>query len=416
MAIGIAELILLGLIVEWAARKIKLPGLVGLLILGVVMGPHFFNQINPETRSVAADWRMIALVVILLRAGLEMSKEALARVGFRAALMSFVPCILEVAAVALFAPMLLGITRLEAAMLGAVLGAVSPAVVVPLMIKFIEERRGEDKGAPTLILAGASCDDAVAILLCSSFISMYIGSGVSIAQQAAHLPISIITGICAGIAAGAVFCRFFEKFNPRATKRVLILLGVSVLILSLQRYIERFFPFASLLAIMTMGFIILEKREHFAHELSSKLGKIWVFAQLLLFIFVGAEVNVPVALKAGLAGAAVIGIGLIGRSIAVQICMLGSGFNAKERVFLGVSYLPKATVQAAIGAAPLAAMKAGNMDTGPGEIILAVAAMSILLTAPLGSIAISWAGRNLLTVSEKAPQDSPARSAALESR
>jgi solute carrier family 9B (sodium/hydrogen exchanger), member 1/2 len=416
MAIGIAELILLGLIVEWAARKIKLPGLVGLLILGVVMGPHFFNQINPETRSVAADWRMIALVVILLRAGLEMSKEALARVGFRAALMSFVPCIFEVAAVALFAPMLLGITRLEAAMLGAVLGAVSPAVVVPLMIKFIEERRGEDKGAPTLILAGASCDDAVAILLCSSFISMYIGSGVSIAQQAAHLPISIITGICAGIAAGAVFCRFFEKFNPRATKRVLILLGVSVLILSLQRYIERFFPFASLLAIMTMGFIILEKREHFAHELSSKLGKIWVFAQLLLFIFVGAEVNVPVALKAGLAGAAVIGIGLIGRSIAVQICMLGSGFNAKERVFLGVSYLPKATVQAAIGAAPLAAMKAGNMDTGPGEIILAVAAMSILLTAPLGSIAISWAGRNLLTVSEKAPQDSPARSAALESR
>ncbi|AQQ71651.1 potassium/proton antiporter [Limihaloglobus sulfuriphilus] len=416
MAIGIAELILLGLIVEWAVRKIKLPGLVGLLILGVAMGPHFFNQINPETRSVAADWRMIALVVILLRAGLEMSKEALARVGFRAALMAFVPCIFEVAAVTLFAPMLLGITRLEAAMLGAVLGAVSPAVIVPLMIRFIQEGRGDDKGAPTLILAGASCDDAVAILLCGSFISMYTGAGVSIAKQAAHLPISIITGICAGIAAGVLFCRFFEKFNPRATKRVLILLGVSVIILSFQRYIERYFPFASLLAIMTMGFIILEKREHFAHELSSKLGKIWVFAQLLLFIFVGTEVNVPVALKAGLAGAAVIGIGLIGRSIAVQICMLGSGFNAKERVFLGVSYLPKATVQAAIGAAPLAAMKAGNMDTGPGEIILAVAAMSILLTAPLGSVAISWAGRNLLTVSEKPPNDSPARSAAMESR
>ncbi|AQQ09673.1 potassium/proton antiporter [Sedimentisphaera cyanobacteriorum] len=415
MALGIAELILLGLLVDWLMRFARIPGLVGLLLLGVVMGPHFLDAVNPAAAAVSADWRMIALVVILLRAGLEMSRQALAQVGLRAGLMAFIPCLFEVSAVTLAAPHLLGLTLLESAMLGSVLAAVSPAVVVPLMISFIEERKGEDKGAPTLILAGASCDDAVAIVLAGAFISMYAGSDVSIASELAGVPVSIVSGIAAGLGIGFFLCRFFEKFNPRATKRVLILLGLSIIILNLEKWIEEIFPFASLLAIMAAGFIILEKREHIAHELSSKLGKVWVFAQLLLFIFVGTEVNVPVALKTGLSGVAVIFIGLLGRSIAVQLCMIKSRFNARERLFITLAYLPKATVQAAIGAAPLAAMKAGGMNTAPGEIILAAAAMSIVITAPLGSIAISWGGRHLISQSPAQTQ-SPARDAAVESR
>lgn len=413
MALGIAELILLGLIVDWITRLVKLPGLFGLLILGVVMGPHYLNVVNAQTISVSSDWRMIALVVILLRAGLEMSRTALARVGARAAMMAFIPCIFEVAAVTLFAPKLLGLTTLEAAMLGSILAAVSPAVVVPLMIHFIEEGKGVDKGGPTLVLAGASCDDAVAIVLCTAFTSMYIGGQVNLALQLAKVPVSIATGVIVGLSAGFALCLFFDKFNPRATKRVLILLGISIIALNLQKVIENYVPFASLLAIMAAGFMILEKREKFAHEISGKLGKLWVFAQLLLFIFVGTEVNVSVAMKAGAAGVAVILIGLVGRCIAVQLCLLKSNFNAKERIFITISYLPKATVQAAIGAAPLMAMKVHSMDTAPGEIILAIAVMSIVLTAPLGSLAVNWAGNNLLEKTKKL--SSPAELAAIES-
>jgi NhaP-type Na+/H+ or K+/H+ antiporter len=396
MALGLAEIILLGLLADYLTRKLRLPGLVGLLLLGVLLGPYALALVNAETAAVAADWRMIALVVILLRAGLEMSKEALAKVGGRAALMGFVPCLFEAGFVTLAGPHLLGISILESAMLGSILAAVSPAVVVPLMLRFIEEKRGAEKGAPTLVLAGASCDDAVAIVLCGALISSYTGSDVNIAAQLARVPVSVITGIIAGLMTGLILCRFFERFDPRATKRMLIMLGLSVIIIHIQAVVERAVPFSALLAIMAAGFIILEKREKFAHEISAKLGKVWVFAQLLLFVFVGMQVNVPVAVKAGAGGIALIFIGLLGRSIAVQLCLLGSHFNSKERIFITLSYLPKATVQAAIGASPLLAMKAAGMDAGPGEIILAVAAMSILLTAPLGSLAISIGGKRLL--------------------
>lgn len=413
MAIGIAEIILLGLLFEWTARKIKLPGLVGLLLLGVLIGPFFLNILNPQLASVAGDLRLIALVVILLRAGFEISRESLAKVGVRAAMISFVPCCFEVGIITIFAPYIFNISTIEAAMMGSVLGAVSPAVVVPLMIQFIEEGRGAKKAIPTLVLAGASCDDAVAIVLCSSFIGIYVGNSVNTAANAAIVPISIITGIIAGFAIGIVIYKLFDRFNPRATKRVLILLGISVVLLHFEHKIEQYIPFAALLAIMATGFIILEKREHMAHEISAKLGKIWVFAQLLLFTIVGSQVNVPVALKAGLGGIAIIIIGLCGRSLGVQLCLLRSSLNFKERLFVGISYLPKATVQAAIGAAPLAAMRSAGMDIAAGEIILAVAVLSILLTAPTGAVAISWAGRNLLIKED--PSQSQAAAAAKES-
>jgi len=415
MAIGIAELVLLGLLVDWLTRKARLPGLVGLLLLGVAMGPFVLDAVNAETSSVAADWRLIALVVILLRAGFELSREALWKVGPRAILLSFVPCILEVAAVTLVAPLLLPLSRLEAAMLGGVLAAVSPAVVVPFMIQFIKEGRGDRKGVPTLVLAGASCDDAVAIVLCTSFIGMYVGQSVNLAWNVVSVPIAVVTGIGVGLGIGLLLCRLFDRFNPRATKRVLILLGLSLMLLSLEKHNPTAIPYAALLSIMAIGFMILEKREHAAHEISAKLGKIWVFAQLLLFIFVGTQVDVHVAWGAGASGLVIIATGLVGRTVGTQLCLLGSELNRRERLFVALAYLPKATVQAAIGAAPLLAMQQAGMPVAAGEVILAVAVLSILVTAPLGAFAIAWGGTHLLEVSGPADGDSPAMQAASES-
>lgn len=416
MAIGIAEIILLGLLADWAARKARLPGLIGLLLLGVCLGPYALGTLNQETQDVAADLRLIALIVILLRAGLEISKEALARSGVRAILMAFVPCLCEVLAVTLAGPLLLPLTRMEAAILGSILAAVSPAVVVPLMIRCIEEGRGAERAVPTMILAGASCDDAVAIVLAMSLLGIHLGEQVNIVRQALSIPFSVISGGIIGLLLGVLLYRLFDRFNPRATKRVLILLGLSVVLLHVQHRVEAWFPFAALISIMAIGFIILEKREHAAHEISAKLGKVWVFAQLLLFTLVGAQVNIPVAIGAGLGGGAVILAGLAGRSIGVQLCLAGSRLTRRERIFAGLSYLPKATVQAAIGATPLIAMQSAGRPAGPGEIILAVAVLSIVLTAPLGAILISWAGRNLLTISAGTPAESPAMQAAIESQ
>ena len=410
--LGIAELVLLGLVFDWAFRKMKMPGLIGLLLLGALAGPYAFNLLNSETQSISQQLRLLALIVILLRAGFEISGKALKKVGARAVMMSFIPCVCEVAFVTLAAPALLDITRMEAAMLGSVLAAVSPAVVVPLMIGFIEEKRGADKGAPTLVLAGASCDDAVAIVLCTSLVGMYAGQSVNFGLSLARIPVSVVLGIGAGLGAGILLHWFFSKFDPRATKRVLIILGVAVLLLNIEERIGERIPFSALLALMAIGFIILEREERMAHEISSKLGKVWIFAQLLLFTLVGAKVNLPVAAKAGLAGAGVIAIGLAGRIIGVQICLMKSNFNRKERLFVSLSYLPKATVQAAIGGVPLAAMTAAGMNTTPGELILAIAVLSIVLTAPLGAYLISWSGKRLLTVSS---DDSPAAEAAFAS-
>ena len=415
MAIGIAELVLLGLLVDWLTRKARLPGLVGLLLLGVAMGPFVLDAVNAETSSVAADWRLIALVVILLRAGFELSREALWKVGPRAILLSFVPCILEVAAVTLVAPLLLPLSRLEAAMLGGVLAAVSPAVVVPFMIQFIKEGRGDRKGVPTLVLAGASCDDAVAIVLCSSFIGMYVGQSVNMVWNVVSVPLAVVSGIGVGLGVGLLLCRLFDRFNPRATKRVLILLGLSLMLLALEEHNATPIPYAALLSIMAMGFMILEKREHAAHEISAKLAKVWVFAQLLLFIFVGTQVNVRVAWGAGASGLLIIAVGLLGRTVGTQLCLLRSELNRRERLFVALAYLPKATVQAAIGAAPLLAMQQAGMPVAPGEVILAVAVLSILVTAPLGAFAIAWGGKHLLEVSAPEDADSPAMQAASES-
>ena len=413
MIVSIAELLILGLVVDWAFRKLTVPGLVGMLFLGILFGPYALGLVNPELLTVSVDFRLIALIIILLRAGFELSKDTLNRVGGRVLLLAVVPAVVESVVIMVLGPPLLGLSLLESAILGSILAAVSPAVVVPLMIRFMEQGKGAEKGIPTIVLAAASLDDVFVIIVYSVLIGIYTGSSANIAWQLAGIPISILTGTVAGLVIGAILFWLFRRFNPRATKRVLVLLALSVLLVRAELVMQSWVPFAALLAVMAMGFIILEKDEHMAHEISAKLGKIWVFAEIVLFTMVGAEVNLQIALEAGLAGAVIIGLGLIVRSIGTYACLLGSDLNKQERMFVVVSYLPKATVQAAIGGAPLAAMVLAGMDTAAGEIILAVAVLSIVLTAPLGAWAISVTGDKVLKVAP--PEFHDARDALIES-
>ncbi len=400
MAVNLAELILIGLLVDWVFRMCRLPGLIGMLLLGVVVGPCVLNVLAPDFLAASGDLRLMALIVILLRAGFELSHEALAKAGWRTLLLSFIPGIFEGTAVTLLGPRFLPLTTMEAALLGFILAAVSPAVVVPLMIHFIKGKRGAKKAIPTMVLAAASLDDVFAITIFSILLGIYSGHAVSIGGALAGIPISILLGIGAGFLSGWILLKLFERFNPRATKRTLIVLGVSILLVRAQQLLGNHVPFAALLAVMAMGFLILEKREHVAHELSSKLGKIWVLASILLFTLVGAQVDVSVVLDAGLAGLGLVGCGLVIRSIGVLLCLIGSPLNRGERLFTVVAYWPKATVQAAIGAVPLGVMVQMGRDPAPGHIILAVAVLSILFTAPLGAAATAWAGRRFLSVDE----------------
>lgn len=400
MAVNLAELVVICLLVDYALRRWNIPGLAGMLLVGVAFGPAVLGWLSPDLGAISSDLRMIALITILLRAGFELSKDTLKKVGLRAILFSFVPAVFEGVAITFLGRWLLGLTYLESAILGSVLAAVSPAVVVPLMIEFMDQRKGTAKGIPTLILAGSSIDDVFVIVVYSSLIGMYTGEKANLAWKTAGIPVSIALGVTAGLIVGYLLYHLFRRFNPRATKRLLVVLGVSVFLVSLEHQLEGTVPFAALLAVMTIGFIVLEKDQHMAHELSSKLAKLWVFAEIILFALVGAKVNVHVAVRAGGAAAALIGLALIARSIGSYICMLGSNLTQPERLFVVVSYLPKATVQAAIGGAPLVAMKAAGMDTGPGEVILAVAALSILLTAPAGAWIIRLVGSRVLEQEE----------------
>ena len=397
MAVSIAEMILLGLLADWVFRKLRMPGLLGMLLLGVVCGPFVLNLLEPGFLAVSSDLRMIALIIILLRAGFELSRNVLHRVGLQALLLSFIPGILEGGTIALLGPVFLPLTHLESAMLGFIVAAVSPAVVVPMMLDFIERKMGKKKGIPTMIMAAASLDDVVAIVIFSVFLGFYTGSTENIVLKVAGIPMSIVFGIVVGVMVGFVLLKVFEKFNPRATKRTMIVIGISILLVRIEHLLQGVdIPFAALLAVMATGFIILEKRERVAHEISSKLGKLWVFASIMLFTLVGAQVDVSLVWHTGLAGLAVIFCGLMARSAGVLISLIRSPLDRKERWFVVVSYWPKATVQAAMGAVPLMAMQAGGMDTTPGEVILAVAVMSIVFTAPLGALAIKFVGERVL--------------------
>jgi NhaP-type Na+/H+ or K+/H+ antiporter len=396
MAENLAALIVISFIIAYLFKYIKTPPLIGMLLLGILAGPYVFGWMDPSLLAISSDLRMGALIVIILRAGFELSKDTLMKVGKPALLLSFIPAVFEGAAITFLGPYFLPLTRMESAILGAVLAAVSPAVVVPLMIRFIDEKRGTDKGIPTLVLAGSSIDDVFVIVIYSVLIGIYTGRQMNLVWELASIPISIVVGIVVGLATGAVLYKIFDRYNPPATHRVLTILSVAVLLMSLEHLTKDYVPFAALLAVMTIGYIILKNRSKYAKEVSAQLAKLWVPAEIVLFVMVGAQVNVKVALNTGLNGALLIFIALIFRSIGTWMSMLGTDLNSKERLFVVISYIPKATVQAAIGGAPLLAMKATGMSTAPGETILAVAVLSILLTAPLGAWGIILSAPKLL--------------------
>lgn len=391
MAFSLAMIILLGLAANKLFNKLRLPGLLGMLLLGVVLGPYVMNYIDQSILDISADLRKIALIVILLRAGLGIKREALNKVGVAALRLSFIPGVLEGLAIMIFSIIFLRFPPIVAGILGFIIAAVSPAVVVPQMLEFIAEKRGEEKGIPTIILAGVSVDDVVAITIFSAFLGMYGNEHISMATQLLKIPLSIVLGILLGLAVALIFIYLFNRYSIRDTKKALMLIGASIVLTTMEDALMTIIPIASLLGVMTIGFILLERRPKTAEALANKYNKIWVFAELLLFVLVGAQVNIYVAFDAGLLGILIISIGLVFRSIGVILSLFGTALTLKEKLFCVIAYLPKATVQAAIGGIPLAAGVEG------GELILALAVLSIVITAPLGAIGIKYAGERILT-------------------
>ena len=390
MAASLGIILLLGLPANKLFERFKIPGLLGMLILGIVIGPYGFNLLQPDIIDASADLRKIALIIILLRAGFGINKDVLKRVGRSALKMSCIPGLIEGFFIAFASVKFLNFTFIQGGILGFIIAAVSPAVVVPSMLKLIENKIGEDKGIPTLILAGASIDDVFAITIFSAFLGIYSGEHINIGVQLLSIPLSIILGIVAGLIIGIIMVKVFNRYNIRDAKKVLLVLASAILLTELENLLKSKIEIASLLGVMTISFVIVEKLPKIGERLAMKFNEIWVFAEILLFVLVGAEVNIHVAFDSGLVGIIIILIGLIGRSIGVILSLLGTDLNWKERLFCIISYIPKATVQAAMGAVPL------SLGVESGDIILAIAVLSILITAPLGAIGINLTAKKLV--------------------
>lgn len=390
MAGSLAIIILLGLIANKLFEKLKLPGLLGMLILGIIIGPHGLNWLSKDILNASSDFRKIALIVILLRAGLGLNKDELKLVGKTALKLSCIPGIIEGLFIAIASVKLLGFSFIQGGLLGFIIAAVSPAVVVPQMLNLIDKGLGKAKGIPTLILAGASIDDVFAITIFSTFLGVYAGKNINIAIQILKIPVSIILGTLIGVLSAIIIIEIFKKYSIDNTKKILIILSISIILTLIEALLKGKLEIASLLGVMALGFVISDKIPSIRDKISKGLNEIWVFAQILLFVLVGAEVNMVVAFKSGFLGIIIIALGLIGRSIGVLISLKGSNLNKKEKLFCVIAYIPKATVQAAMGAVPLA------NGVAAGDIILAIAVLSILTTAPLGAIAINLSGPRLL--------------------
>ncbi|MCF2673868.1 cation:proton antiporter [Fusobacterium varium] len=389
MLTSLALIFLTGLILGTLFTKLKLPALLGMIITGVILGPFALNLLDDSILSISSNLRQLALVIILTRAGLAMDIDDLKRAGRPAFLMCFLPALFEITGTVLIAPKLLGITVLEAAIIGSVIAAVSPAVVVPRMLKLIEEKRGTGKSIPQLIMAGASVDDVFVIVLFTSFLGFEKGGGLSVIKLI-NVPVSIVIGIITGIVIGYIMVKFFKKFHMRDSVKVVILLSISFLLLEFEKKAGAKIPFSALIAIMSIGIGILKNYAVLAKRLSAKFSKLWVAAEILLFVLVGATVDIKYAVAAGVLAIILIFGALVFRMAGVYFCLLGSRLNMKERVFTMMAYTPKATVQAAIGGIPL------SMGLACGELTLTIAVLSILVTAPLGAFAIDYSYKKFL--------------------
>lgn len=382
---GLAELLILGLLADGLFRRLGVPGLIGMLGVGLLLGQSGLGLIDPKLLALSGDLRQMALVVILLRVGFGLNIKTLQQVGKKVLLLAWIPAAVEGFTISLVAQPLLGLSWLEAGLLGSVIAAVSPAVVVPLMLRLIEERRGTAKAIPQMVMAAASLDDIAVIVVNGALLGLLAAGASDLPAQLLRLPVGLLLGVAAGAALGWVLIRWIERFRPNANRQVLLILALSLLLLRLQGSINKLVPFTGLVAAMALGVLLLELRPNLAQPIAAKLASIWVFAELVLFTLVGAQVDLGVAWRSGLAGLVVLTIGLVARSGAVLACLMGSPLSAGERLFVTVAYIPKATVQAAIGAVPLMAMQAAGLSTAPGEVILAVAVLSIVTTAPLGA-------------------------------
>lgn len=389
MLLSISLILLVGMSVGWICKKMKLPSLLGMLVTGIVLGPYMLNLLDDSILGISAELRKIALIIILTRAGLGLDLSGLKKIGRPAVLMCFVPASLELLGILLIAPKLLGISMLEAAILGAVLAAVSPAVVVPRMVKLMEEGYGVREGIPQLILAGASVDDVYVIVLFSTFLGMIQGESASVIHFI-NIPISIVLGVGIGFLIGVILAYYFKKVHIRDTSKVLIILSISLLLVVLEDHLTIPITFSALIAIMFIGIGLQKKREAVARRLSVKYGKLWVAAEVFLFVLVGATVNIGYLSKVGVNALVVIAVALIFRMFGVFLCLLGTSLNRKERLFAMMAYTPKATVQAAIGGIPL------SLGLACGEIVLTVAVLAIVLTAPAGAFAMDLSYKKFL--------------------
>ena len=389
MLLSVALILVVGMFMGWLCRKIKLPSLLGMLLTGILLGPYVSNQIDVSVLGISAELRKIALIIILTRAGLGLDLTGLKKIGRPAVMMCFVPATCELAGMMLIAPKLLGLSLLEASILGSVLAAVSPAVVVPRMVKLMEEGYGTKRGIPQLILAGASVDDVYVIVLFSTFTGMMQGETVSV-MRFINIPFSIIAGMAVGLLAGRLFAVYFEKIHIRDTTKVLLILSASFLLVVIEDALHTPLTFSALIAIMFIGVGLQKYRKEVAERLSVKYGKLWVAAEVFLFVLVGAAVNINYIGTVGIKAVLVIFGTLLFRMAGVLVCLFHTGFEKKEKLFTMLAYTPKATVQAAIGGIPLA------MGFACGDVVLAVAVLAIVLTAPLGAFAIDSTYKKLL--------------------
>ncbi len=399
MLTSLAFIFLVGLAMAAICQRLKLPRIIGMLVTGIVLGPYVLDLLDPSILAISSELRQMALIIILLKAGLSLNLADLKKVGRPAILMSCVPASFEILGFILFAPLVLGITRTEAAVMGSVLAAVSPAVVVPRMVQLMESKYGTGKSIPQLIMAGASCDDIFVIVLFSTFVGMAQGGSANL-MDLASIPVSIVLGILLGAIAGFILSLFFEtayahKHYVRNSMKVIVVLGTAFLLMAIETWLEGIVSLSGLLAVMSMACVIkLKSTPSVSFRLSEKFGKLWLAAEVILFVLVGAAVDIRYTLDAGIAAVGMILIALAFRCVGVSFCMLKTPLNKKERLFCVIAYLPKATVQAAIGSVPLA------MGLPCGQIVLSVAVLAILITAPLGAIGMDATYKRLLTREE----------------
>lgn len=375
MLLSIGLLILVGLMMGWLFSKLHLPRIIGMLLGGIILGPHFLNLLNPIIMDVSGDLRKIALIIIIAKAGLSLNVTDLKRIGRPAVMLCFIPATFELLAFVIFAPAIMGVTLLQAAILGAVMGAVSPAVTVPRLTKMIDDGYGTKKRIPQMLIAGASADDIYVIVLFSTLVSLEAGGTLS-AINFLRIPMEIILGAITGAVIGVALSFYFKKIHLRDSLKITIIMAINMLLY----WFEGIAPVSGLLAVMAMGIAINMKIPEVSKRLSVKFSKLWVAAEIFLFVLVGATVNINYVTEAGIRMIIMLFIGLIFREIGTYLSIVGTGLTAKEKIFCLISQLPKATVQAAIGGVPLA------MGLGCGNVVLTMAVISIVITAPLGAI------------------------------